>query len=235
MSNDQQSLIQNTDPSVIPQQDKVPLISFVGLQLFQFIWFIISISESNFFFLLIQIIISACNFIACQRFLGRQLVGLSWKFDLKNPTEYFWSHEIEPDPFVPTKIDSNAFWIGMAGSSLFWLFATLFSFASLSFLFTFVYIIIFALSCINLTIFFKIERISAKISAEAVRTVLLGKSEFPDAEEFSTSDGNDVATEKDNQKPSNTKETTSIDNTTESNNTKTNKDQEKLEEEEREE
>lgn len=234
MPNDQQSLIQNSDSPEPIQQNKTPLASFVGFQILQYIWFIILVSSSaNFFFLVIQIIISAFNFIACQKYFGRQLVGISWKFDLNNPTEYFWSHEIEPDPFVPTKVNSNVFWIGMAGSSLFWLFATLFSHLSGGWLFTFVCFIIFALSCINLIVFFKIERIAAKLSADQVRTVLLGKSEFPDAEEFSSSDGNDDNTEKTNsQQPTAAQDGSSVDNNSEANNsTKSKKDQEEPEEE----
>lgn len=231
MSNDQQSLIQNSDPITQIQQSTGPLAAFVGFQVVQFVWFIISTSHSaNFFFLFIQIAFSIINFIACQRYFGRQLVGLSWKFELKNPTEFFWVHEIEPDPFVPTKINSNAFWVVMAGSSLFWLFATLFSRVIGGWLCLFVHLIIFVLSSINLVVFFKIERISAKLSANAVRTVLLGKSEFPDAEEFSSSDDNENTEKKVSPSASGAQETTNIDNTHDTNNADSNKDQENLEE-----
>lgn len=233
MPNDQQSLITNSEASAQIQQTTGPLASFALLQLGQLIWFIITISHSsNFFFLLIQIIISAVNFIACQRYFGRQLVGLSWKFDLNKPTEFFWSHEIEPDPFVPTKMNSNAFWIGIAGSSLFWLFATMFSFISGGWPAFLVYIIVLALSSTNLIVFFKIERIAAKLSADAVRTVLLGKSEFPDAEEFSSSDGNEDAKKNDatSHSPSAAQKTSTINNATDTNSTETKKDQEDPEE-----
>ncbi|OHT15761.1 hypothetical protein TRFO_42297 [Tritrichomonas foetus] len=189
MTNDQQGLIAVPNSKI--SQTKIPFLAFICMQIVQLLIFILSASNGmSFFSLMVNLIFSISLFFFCQRYFGRQLVGLSWKFNFSNPTELFWSHEIEPDPFVPTKMNSNVFWVGIAGSTFFWLIASLFlifSHVSKGWLAPFVGFLIFAINCVNLMIFFKIQRIATKLSADAVRTVLLGKSEFPDAEEFSSS------------------------------------------------
>ena len=188
--NPDKGLIQQ--PSNMPSQTKATLFSFLAIQIFQVILFFLSISWSlNILFVFIHILLALANFVLCQRYFGRNLVGLSWKFNFQNLSESLWSYEIEPDPFVPTKLNSNAFWVGIASSSMFWIFATiflLFSDARRGWHAILTSLIIFAIHSLNLSMFFRVQKIATKLSAEAVRTVLLGKSEFPNAEEFSSTD-----------------------------------------------
>jgi hypothetical protein len=126
---------------------------------------------------------------------GRALVGLSWAFDPSAPSG-FWSHHIEPDPFVPTKLNSNCFWIGIGASAIGWVIVVIHSILSVSsegFLLAIVSIVIAGLYVSNFVVFFKIQQISSRESVETVRVVLLGNnSAFPEAGELSSSDSDET-------------------------------------------
>jgi hypothetical protein len=162
----------------------IPLLLFLLSALFDFI--------SSFVLALVNLVIAIPNFIGCQRILGRNLVGLSWRFDPAGSTGWFWSHEIEPDPFVPTKLNSNCFWIGIGVSAVTWVGITLHYASSISdhgFFSLAVSLVITILYILNLIIFFKVQQLSSQQSVDAVRIVLLGhNSAFPDADEISDSD-----------------------------------------------
>jgi hypothetical protein len=49
------------------------------------------------------------DLLLCRRIFGPSLVGLSWSIEF--PTAI--SYQFEPDPFVPTALNSNVFWIAL--------------------------------------------------------------------------------------------------------------------------
>lgn len=205
MSSDQQTLFENSENAVPMSQESTKIrVAFVSLQLAQFAFFSIYMSECISLFLILLLSLFIVNFILCQQYFGRQLVGLSWKINPVGTIHSLYTYEIEPDPFVPTKVNSNTFWIFMTGSPFCWLIAALLIlFSSRGWLATIIIIFIFLASTINLAVFFRVQRIATKMSAEAVRTVLLGKSQFPNAEEFSSS-GDDEEISKKNSSETNT-------------------------------
>jgi hypothetical protein len=133
---------------------------------------------------LIALGIAIPNFIGCQRILGRVLVGLSWRFDFSRQGGSFWVHEVEPDPFVPAKLNANCFWIGLGVSGLVSGFRVLRAIVLLpaeGLLSVVICAVICALHALNFAVFFKVRRISSKQKVEAVRVVLLGNGgAFPE-------------------------------------------------------
>jgi hypothetical protein len=51
------------------------------------------------------------DLVICRGSLGYNVVGLSWGIDCANGITY----RFEPDPFVPSTIDSNVFWVTLFG------------------------------------------------------------------------------------------------------------------------
>lgn len=145
--------------------------------------------------LCVALVMAFLNFIMCKNSYGRVLVGLSWRVE----SEFKLAYDIEPDPFVPKKINSNCFWIALVGCVLFWAIMTLQQIVSSEvnhWICGLLSVLITAVYSVNFVIFFKAQQVASKQSAEAVRQVLLGQNTaFPDAAEVlgesDDSDSND--------------------------------------------
>jgi hypothetical protein len=181
------------DPAPEPSTTS-QLTIFLLLQFAQLFWFLLRRLCPQFLFSLGHLAIAAGTVRLSQSNLGRVLVGLSWKFDFAFTSGRFWSHEIEPDPFLPTKLNSNCFWVGVCGSAVFSAFITLHALISRAeFPTVLLSLLISAIYIVNLVVFFKVQQIASKANVEVVRTVLLGQnSTFPDAQEVTDSDEEEV-------------------------------------------
>ena len=169
-----------------PADTRPWLALFAFLQVAQVLWWLLSawLSFYSKFQYIGHFFIAFANVYLCQRVIGRVLVGLSWKFDQENVLSF----EIVPDPFVPTRLNSNSFWIGLCFSTGFWVIVTL-SLIIKGDLWAIPVLILVLICGFNLFAFMKAQKMASRQSVEAVRQVLLGKnSEFPDAVEVSNSD-----------------------------------------------
>jgi hypothetical protein len=166
------------------------LTIFLCLQFAQLVWFLLRTVFPQFLFSLGHLAIAAGNVRLSQSVLGPAFVGLSWKFDFGFTSGTFWSHEIESDPFLPTKFNWNCFWGGVGGSAAFSAFVAVYAAASRAGLVAFLLsLLISAIYTVNLVVFFRVQQIASKANVEVVRTVLLGQnSTFPDAQEVTDSD-----------------------------------------------
>ena len=182
-------------PNAAEPEDTRPWLAlFIGLQAIQPIFLLICslgswIYEGSEF--MIHFLIGVVNFVLRQGKIGKLLVGLSWRFD---PTTVL-AFDIVPDPFVPTHLNSNCFWIGTCFTLFFWVIMFL-RLAVLRDMSALVALALVAMECFNLWAFLKAQKLASRQSFEAVRQVLLGQnSEFPNAEEIDASD-TDTGSEK---------------------------------------
>jgi hypothetical protein len=121
----------------------------------------------------------------CRRTLGYSLVGLSWSLNF--PTEVLY--RFEPDPFVPSAVDSNIFWISLFVHCFvlvvvalinllrgkFWIFCVL---ATLS-----------GLDLVNIVLYLKCLLLAKKQSEDAFRNVMVyAPQQFPIAEDVNLDD-----------------------------------------------
>jgi hypothetical protein len=189
MQSETQGLIRTEPAPDQPVASQVLL--FLILQVFQVLWFVCNGFIPPGVFSLAHLALAFTNMLLCQSKIGRTLVGLSWGVDLSRSSGGLWVHRIEPDPFVPTKLNSNCFWIGISGSAT--LSVVIFFHVVLSGtgpIWRIVSLAAAAAYLLNLVVFFKMQQIASRASVQAVRTVLLGQnSAFPDAEEVSDSSG----------------------------------------------
>ena len=133
---------------------------------------------------LLHLLIGVANFVLRQGIIGKLLVGLSWKLDTTNILAF----EIVPDPFVPTQINSNCFWIGTVFTFLFWV-VMLFKLLAAGDFLALVAGALVVMEGFNMFAFFRAQKLASRQSFEAVRQVLLGKnSAFPNADEIEDSD-----------------------------------------------
>jgi hypothetical protein len=188
MFNDVEGLLK-PEPGSEPETNTA-LSIFLALQVAQLIWCLFFgpfIPPPLIAFGLLAI--ASLNVFVCQSQLGRVLVGLSWKVTFAGPP--YFTHEIEPDPFVPKKLNANCFWIGLTASVIIALTITvglLFAISRAGFLTVALAALATAVYAVSLSVFFSIQKIASKATAEAVKIVLLGQNvAFPDAEEVSES------------------------------------------------
>lgn len=175
-------------PNAAEPADTRPWLAlYICLQLLQPVLMIIcSIGSwvSEGFEFLLHLLIGVANFVLRQGIIGKLLVGLSWKLDTTNILAF----EIVPDPFVPTQINSNCFWIGTVFTFLFWV-VMLFKLLAAGDFLALVAGALVVMEGFNMFAFFRAQKLASRQSFEAVRQVLLGKnSAFPNADEIEDSD-----------------------------------------------
>lgn len=175
-------------PNAAEPADTRPWLAlFICLQAIQPVWVLICALATwvpEGFEFTVHFLIGIVNFVLRQGVIGKLLVGLSWRLD---PTTIL-AFDIVPDPFVPTRLNSNCFWIGTCLTLVFWviMFVRLAISGDFSAL---VSAVLVAMECFNLWAFLKAQKLASRQSFEAVRQVLLGQnSEFPNAEEIEPSE-----------------------------------------------
>jgi hypothetical protein len=135
--------------------------------------------------------IALTNLFICQSTLGRVLVGLSWAFS--NREGSFYTFALEPDPFVPTKLNSNCFWVGLSVSLILSFVISVRSLVlrgRIGFFTICASISATATYLLTLVVFFKIQQRASKGSVDGIKMALLGNNQpFPNAEESSESGG----------------------------------------------
>jgi hypothetical protein len=192
MESDQQGLIRPDTRGALAPEVALPL--FLFLQISHLLWIGVGAAVSifpNSVMIAGHILLAFVNLVSSSGALGKALVGLSWHINWGNLAVKFWDCYIEPDPFVATKLNSNCFWICVGGSVVLWLFLavrSLFITKARGIFWPFISAILCAFYCTNFAIFLRVQQLANKQSMEAVRTVLLGHSSFPRAQEVFDSD-----------------------------------------------
>jgi hypothetical protein len=129
----------------------------------------------------LNLLIEIANVILCQNLLGKTLVGISWRFDFSNGVRFIESSE--PEPFLPTKLNSNCFWMGIVTSAVIWTLVDLYYILTIrvnGLLPALLYLVLATLADLNCVMFLNIQRRDYRKYNEATRTFLLtGGGFFP--------------------------------------------------------
>lgn len=146
-------------------------------------FFVVPGKSKNFLFYLILLLIVIVSLLVTRPKSSKYLVGISWF--LSTTSAKLINYEVEPDPFVPTKLNSNIFWISLAGSTLFWIICSfVIMIKNFSILPVSILVLLTTFEIIDFILYFKAQRIAAKQQTSAVKSVLLGDhGKFKDAKE----------------------------------------------------
>jgi hypothetical protein len=129
----------------------------------------------------LNFLITIPNFIGCQSILGRTLVGISWRFDFTGPSRVQVIDRSEPEPFLPTRLNSNCFWIGIILSAVVWTVVDLHYFFSIrtnGFLAPLFCLVIAALCDLNCVMFLRIHWRNYRNANDATRSFLLSRTGY---------------------------------------------------------
>jgi hypothetical protein len=120
------------------------------------------------------------DLLICRGNLGYSLVGLSWSLTL--PISY----RFEPDPFVPSSIDSNVFWITVFGQWIGLVLLAIINILQGDFSVFCVFAVLAVADFVNIKFYLNCLLLAKKQSEDAFRNVMVyAPQQFPTAEEVS--------------------------------------------------
>ena len=180
---DEESLIEG-DKSVNENTWGPTLISFVVFKMIPWIVYWLP-TYHTFGSFVIVFIFAIADIWLCRRLFSYELVGLSWS--LENPMNGRNAMVIvncEPDPFVPSAINSNVFWSVLIGNFILWILATLSSLLRLKLIQFLALCIMDVLQAANLLLYLKCLAVSKRQSEESFRNVMASGGQVYQAQTF---------------------------------------------------
>ena len=111
----------------------------------------------------------------CRRSFSYELVGLSWSID--SPTNLFQgivTYHCEPDPYVPSALNSNVFWITLVSNAGLFLLTTIANLMRVRLNQFFLLVVIDIFECLNVALFFKSLGVSNRQSEQSFKNMMTG-------------------------------------------------------------
>lgn len=111
----------------------------------------------------------------CRRSFSYELVGLSWSIDSpSNLLQGIVTYHCEPDPYVPSALNSNIFWITLVSNAGLFLLTTIANLMRVRLTPFFVLVVIDIFECLNVALFFKSLGVSNRQSEQSFKNMMTG-------------------------------------------------------------
>ncbi|OHT16190.1 hypothetical protein TRFO_13343 [Tritrichomonas foetus] len=166
---------------------KSSLITFILIKLLPFTWLYFSLMFfPSSFCHLVFVFLAIVDLWLCRRRFSYALVGLTWSLKYPESGDKFEDLIVlsfEPDPFVPSPVNSNVFWAILAGTTAVYVVISIFHLVRLEFGLFLLTSPLAAIELLNAALLMRCARKYMRQAEESFRAVMINSvhAEFQDA------------------------------------------------------